>query len=161
MLWSFSLCHHFPLSHCCFATAPTSSDIVIIRPNKTKKKKPKKQNQIQKGNRRPNTSTPLSPEEISDHVSNLYIYGPGGVLYDKIQRNAENEFIKKLDRHPALLLNADYQPLSQLPLSLWHWQEAIKAVFAGKVTVVDVYPDIAVKAVNWEIPLPSVIALNE
>jgi hypothetical protein len=44
---------------------------------------------------------------------------------------------------------------------MWHWQEAIKAVFAGKVTVVDVYPGVTIRAVNIEIPLPSVIALNE
>jgi hypothetical protein len=134
----------------CFEQAP-STDIVVIRPNKSKKKKKKNNKQNHSSHSRSTISKPSSLEEISDHVSNLYIYGPGGV----------HEVIKKLDRHPALVLNADYQPLSHLPLSLWHWQEAIKAVFAGKVTVVDVYPDIAVKAVNWEIPLPSVIALNE
>lgn len=53
------------------------------------------------------------------------------------------------------------QPLHYLPLSLWSWQEAVKAVFCGKVTVVDVYPDTTVRAANWEIPLPSVVALND
>lgn len=53
------------------------------------------------------------------------------------------------------------QPISYLPLSLWHWQEAVKAVFSGKVTVVEVYPDVTIRAANLEIPLPSVIALNE
>lgn len=62
---------------------------------------------------------------------------------------------------PALLLNADYQPLSFTPLSLWSWQEAVKAVFRGKVTVVDVYENVNIRGVNIEIPLPSVIALNE
>jgi hypothetical protein len=42
---------------------------------------------------------------------------------------------------------------------MWHWQEAVKAVFAGKVTVVDVYPGVSIRATNLEIPLPSVIAL--
>ena len=32
---------------------------------------------------------------------------------------------------PALVLNADYRPLSYYPLSLWPWQETIKAVFPG------------------------------
>ena len=32
---------------------------------------------------------------------------------------------------PALVLNADFRPLSYYPLSLWSWQEAIKAVVAG------------------------------
>ena len=53
------------------------------------------------------------------------------------------------------------QPLSVLPLSLWSWQETIKAVFSGKVTVVDVYTGISIKAVNVDVPLPSVIALTE
>lgn len=66
-----------------------------------------------------------------------------------------------LDRHPALLLNADYRPVSMLPLSVWNWQEAVKSVFSGKVTVVDVYPDVTIRAASLEIPLPSVIALNE
>lgn len=44
---------------------------------------------------------------------------------------------------------------------MWHWQEAIKAVFAGKVTVVDVYPGVMIRAASIEIPLPSVIALND
>lgn len=51
--------------------------------------------------------------------------------------------------------------MSFLPLSLWHWQEAVKAIFSGKVTVVDVYEDVTIRAANLEIPLPSVIALNE
>src|SRR3546814_6353537 len=30
--------------------------------------------------------------------------------------------------YPALVLNADFRPLSYFPLSLWSWQDAIKAV---------------------------------
>ncbi|MEC8585734.1 MAG: HNH endonuclease, partial [Pseudomonadota bacterium] len=29
---------------------------------------------------------------------------------------------------PALVLNADFRPLSYFPLSLWPWQDAVKAV---------------------------------
>jgi 5-methylcytosine-specific restriction endonuclease McrA len=65
------------------------------------------------------------------------------------------------DRYPCLVLNADYQPLSYMPLSLWSWQDAIKSIFLGKVTVVDVYPEMAVRAVNVEFPLPSVIAVTD
>ena len=32
-------------------------------------------------------------------------------------------------RYPALVLNADYTPLSYVPLSLWSWQDTVKAVF--------------------------------
>lgn len=37
----------------------------------------------------------------------------------------------------------------------------MKAVFCGKVTVVDVYTDVTIRAASLEIPLPSVIALHE
>ena len=36
---------------------------------------------------------------------------------------------------PALVLNADYRPLSYYPLSLWPWQETVKAVFLDRVDV--------------------------
>ena len=34
-----------------------------------------------------------------------------------------------LRHNPALVLNADYRPLSYYPLSLWPWQEAVKAAW--------------------------------
>ncbi|MBL8532101.1 MAG: HNH endonuclease, partial [Hyphomonadaceae bacterium] len=37
---------------------------------------------------------------------------------------------------PALVLNADFRPLSYYPLSLWPWQEVVKAVFLERVDVV-------------------------
>lgn len=63
-----------------------------------------------------------------------------------------------LECHPALVLNADFRPLSYFPLSLWCWQDTIKAVFMGRVNVVDEY-DQAVHSPSFEMPLPSVISL--
>ena len=40
---------------------------------------------------------------------------------------------------PALVLNADHRPLSYYPLSLWSWQDAIKAVFLERVNIVALY----------------------
>ena len=40
---------------------------------------------------------------------------------------------------PALVLNADFRPLSYYPLSLWSWQDAIKAVFLDRVNIVAHY----------------------
>ena len=37
--------------------------------------------------------------------------------------------------YPALVLNADFRPLSYFPLSLWSWQDAVKAVFLDRVSV--------------------------
>ena len=36
---------------------------------------------------------------------------------------------------PTLVLNADFRPLSYFPLSLWSWQDSVKAVFLNRVLV--------------------------
>lgn len=61
---------------------------------------------------------------------------------------------------PALVLNADFRPLSYFPLSLWSWQETIKAVFLGRVNVVTEYGH-KVRSPRHEMYLPSVVALKE
>jgi hypothetical protein len=40
---------------------------------------------------------------------------------------------------PSLVLNADFRPLSYYPLSLWSWQDTIKAVFLERVNIVANY----------------------
>lgn len=61
---------------------------------------------------------------------------------------------------PALVLNADYRPLSYYPLSLWPWQEAVKAVFLDRVEVVAEYEH-KVHSPSFEMRLPSVISLRD
>ncbi|MGQ7793821.1 HNH endonuclease [Faunimonas sp. B44] len=63
------------------------------------------------------------------------------------------------DAHPALVLNADYRPLSYYPLSLWSWQDAIKAVFLDRVNIVSEY-DFLVRSPRFEMRLPSVVSLR-
>jgi 5-methylcytosine-specific restriction endonuclease McrA len=60
----------------------------------------------------------------------------------------------------ALVLNADFRPLSYFPLSLWSWQDAVKAVFLDRVSIVHEY-DTVVRSPSFEMRLPSVIALKE
>jgi 5-methylcytosine-specific restriction endonuclease McrA len=60
---------------------------------------------------------------------------------------------------PALVLNADYRPLSYYPLSLWSWQDTIKAVFLDRVNIVSFY-DQTVRSPSAEIQLPSVVSLK-
>ena len=60
----------------------------------------------------------------------------------------------------ALVLNADYRPLSYFPLSLWPWQDAVKAAFLERVNIVSEY-DLSVHSPSCEIRLPSVIALKQ
>jgi hypothetical protein len=54
-------------------------------------------------------------------------------------RSAEEDPVRSLESCPALVLNADYTPLSYYPLSLWPWQTAIKAIFLERVDVVATY----------------------
>jgi 5-methylcytosine-specific restriction endonuclease McrA len=65
-----------------------------------------------------------------------------------------------LEACPALVLNADFRPLSYYPLSLWSWQESVKAVVSGRVNVVSLY-DRIVRSPTQAIRLPSVISLKE
>ena len=60
---------------------------------------------------------------------------------------------------PALVLNADFRPLSYYPLSLWSWQETVKAVFLDRVEVVSTY-DTLIHSPTFEMRLPSVVSLK-
>jgi 5-methylcytosine-specific restriction endonuclease McrA len=60
---------------------------------------------------------------------------------------------------PALVLNADFRPLSYYPLSLWSWQDAIKAVFLDRVNIVSEYST-CVHSTTMEFALPSVVSLK-
>ena len=61
---------------------------------------------------------------------------------------------------PALVLNADFRPLSYFPLSLWSWQDAVRAVFRERVNIVAEY-DRTVRSPTFEMRLPSVISLKD
>ena len=64
-----------------------------------------------------------------------------------------------LEKCPALVLNADYRPLSYYPLSLWSWQDSIKSVFLNRVSIVSYY-DRVIRSPSFSMKLPSVIALK-
>ena len=59
-----------------------------------------------------------------------------------------------------MVLNADYQPLSYFPLSLWGWQDTIRAVFLDRVIIVAEY-EIRVNSSSFSMKLPSVISLKK
>jgi 5-methylcytosine-specific restriction endonuclease McrA len=61
---------------------------------------------------------------------------------------------------PALVLNADFRPLSYFPLSVWSWQDTVKAVFLDRVSVLSEY-EAEVHSPRVTMRLPSVIALKE
>jgi len=65
-----------------------------------------------------------------------------------------------LQQCQALILNADYEPLSYFPLSVVPWQGAVKAIFRGTVNVVSEY-ERTVHASDFKMKLPSVLALKD
>ena len=73
------------------------------------------------------------------------------------------EFVREpsaLKHHPALVLNADYRPLSYYPLSLWPWQDAVKAAWLDRVAIVAEYDEV-VRSPSTEIRIPSVVVLKD
>jgi 5-methylcytosine-specific restriction endonuclease McrA len=62
--------------------------------------------------------------------------------------------------NPALVLNADFRPLSYFPLSLWPWQDAIKAAFLDRVMIVAEYQTV-VHSPSISMRLPSVVVLRD
>ncbi len=65
-----------------------------------------------------------------------------------------------LESCPALVLNADFRPLSYFPLSVWPWQDAVKATLLGRVNTVAEY-DRVIRSPSMEMALPSVVSLKE
>ncbi len=88
---------------------------------------------------------------------------PTGSFADRLVDEFVDDFVDTvtpLERCPALILNADFRPLSYYPLSVWPWQEAVKAIFRDSVVVVSEY-DHVVRSPQTELKLPSVLALKE
>jgi 5-methylcytosine-specific restriction endonuclease McrA len=61
----------------------------------------------------------------------------------------------------TLVLNADGQPVSYLPLSTINWQEAIRYMVLDKADVLMFHDNWIVRSATWETPVPSVIMLRE
>lgn len=85
------------------------------------------------------------------------------MLDHKHQVEFRTKFVREpigLRQFPALILNADYRPLSYYPLSLWPWQEAIKAVFLDRVTAIAEYDEM-VHSQREAFRIPSVVVLKD
>ena len=85
------------------------------------------------------------------------------MLDDHHHAEFRTQFVREpaaLRRFPALVLNADYRPLSYYPLSLWPRQEAIKAVFLDRVSIIAEY-DEEVRSQRQAFRIPSVVVLKD
>jgi len=64
-----------------------------------------------------------------------------------------------LPNYPALVLNADFQPVRIHPLSVWPFDRAMRAVLRDRVTVLEEY-DVEFRSANLTYRPPSVLALK-
>lgn len=64
-----------------------------------------------------------------------------------------------VEQCPALVLNADFRPLSYYPLSIWSWQNTVKAVFLDRVNTVSHY-ERTISSPSTTFQLPSVVSLK-
>ncbi|MFT3689652.1 HNH endonuclease [Paenirhodobacter sp.] len=60
----------------------------------------------------------------------------------------------------TLVLNADMQPLSWAPLSVWSWEDAFVAVHQERVIQVKTYEDVFVRSASRSYEIPAVVALK-
>ncbi len=67
--------------------------------------------------------------------------------------------IPPLPHLKTLVLNADMQPLSWGPLSVWSWQDALVAVLQKRVHEICTY-DFEIRSASQSFRIPSVIALK-
>jgi len=61
----------------------------------------------------------------------------------------------------TLLLNSDYSPISVLPLSVIHWQHAVKLMYLGRVYVLETYPNWIIHSEKLAINVPSVCVTKD
>lgn len=61
----------------------------------------------------------------------------------------------------TLVLNADAQPVSIVPLSTVHWQDAIRIIYLDRATVLEEYDLWVVRSPSVQMRMPSVIMLRD
>jgi 5-methylcytosine-specific restriction endonuclease McrA len=61
----------------------------------------------------------------------------------------------------CLLLNADFNPISILPLSVIDWQHALKLYFLDRITVLETYENRVVRSEHLSVGIPAVAMTKE
>ena len=69
--------------------------------------------------------------------------------------------VHQLNTHRTLVLNADMQPLSWMPLSTWSWQEAMTAVLQDRVIQLKTYEELTVRSASQAFEVPAVVCLRQ
>jgi 5-methylcytosine-specific restriction endonuclease McrA len=112
-----------------------------------------------------NLRHPYSSQHLSSlaHLPSSFDPHQSAALFSSAFYDAARQKIsigKTLENCPVLVLNADFQVLCHEPLSVWNWQDALKAVMSDKAMVVSEY-DLLIRSVSTSLLLPSVIALKQ
>src|SRR5687768_165301 len=122
-----------------------------------------------RGHARRKTGEGRFPAQLSPQGAGTCATGPGDAAFGPewvherwrpLAFMYHPDLIRHPDSCPALVLNADYTPLSYYPLSLWPWQTAVKAMFLERVDVVANYSR-EVHSPTRTMQIPSVIALRQ
>ena len=71
-----------------------------------------------------------------------------------------SSYFRSAGKNPSLVLNADYRPLSYLPLSVWSWKDSIKALFMERIDVLAEY-NALVNSPSISVRIPSVVVLRD
>lgn len=61
----------------------------------------------------------------------------------------------------TLVLNADGNPVSVIPLSTTHWKEAIRVIYLDRASIVESYDTWVVRSPTLQLKMPSIIMLKE
>ncbi len=65
-----------------------------------------------------------------------------------------------LSKHRALVLNADFRPISVAPLHTLSWRESIEAKISDSHIIIEEY-DVCVRSARDTFTIPSVVAIKE
>ena len=154
-----------------YATAPSSSAAAAITMGSSKPRRRTASAAITMGSSKPRrrAARPQLPASSQSKTRQSWRSNEdprmqaGAIYIEDVESDAASQarMLKSLGTHfPAcLVLNADYTPLSYLPLSLWSWQDTLRAVFRGTASVLSTY-DQVVRSPSMTIELPSVIVLK-
>lgn len=73
----------------------------------------------------------------------------------------DREKAERLHRSKTLVLNADYQPISVLPLHTVNWKVAVTLVYQDKCKVIESYEDLLINSAKCSYRVPSILVNAE
>jgi len=81
-------------------------------------------------------------------------------LKSMVEHMPDGEKKRRLGRSQTLVLNADYLPISVLPLHTVNWMEAVTLVYKEKCRVVESYDDLVISSPSTSYRVPSILVNN-